>query len=271
MTEYRIEELAAVTQTTVRTLQSYRNKGLLPPPRRQGRIALYSDDHVARLDLIADLIARGYSLNAASEVLAGLGRGDRIRDLLGLDDTIEDLPAADRFVTIRQLAAGIGEDAEGVGANDERIAELIQLGVIRPTDEPFDGPPEDRPHSIDLPAVLSAGTALVAAGVPLAAVLEEGARLQRDARVMAKRLVELVVHHVIDEGAIVSGSSAPSVTDLVQALVPHATTVVAELVEVALRDSIHGEIARQIGHLLTAEGADTEPGLSAAATPASSH
>src|SRR4051794_23494535 len=78
MPEYRIEELANVTGTTVRTLQSYRNRGLLPPPRREGRIALYSDVHVERLELIASLILRGYSLNAVAELLDGLGRGDRI-------------------------------------------------------------------------------------------------------------------------------------------------------------------------------------------------
>ena len=185
MTEYRIEELATVTGTTVRTLQSYRNKGLLPPPRRQGRIALYSDDHVAR---------------------------------------------------------------------------LIDLGVLTPTDEPFDGPIEDQPHHVELPAMLAAGTALTNAGIPLEAVLEEGFRLREDARVIARRFVELAVRHVIDEGAITPGSPATSVTELVQELVPHAPTVVAELVEVALRDSIHDEIARQIGHLLTPEdGAPEDP------------
>lgn len=248
MTEYRIEELASVTGTTVRTLQSYRNKGLLPPPRRQGRVALYSDDHVARLDLIADLIARGYSLNAASEVLEGLGRGDRIRDLLGLDDTIEDAPVAAPVVTIGQLAASIGQD-------DAEMARLVDLGVLRPTGDAYDGPPADQPHQIDLPAVLNAGTALVAAGIPLSAVIDEGFRLRHDAQVIARRFVELAVRHVIDEGALTPGSPASSVTDLVQELVPHAPTVVAELVDAALRDSIHDEIARQIGHLLSAEEA----------------
>ena len=252
MTEYRIEELATVTGTTVRTLQSYRNKGLLPPPRRQGRIALYSDDHVARLDLIADLIARGYSLNAAAEVLAGLGRGERIRDLLGLDDTIEP-PATAPVVTVRQLADSPPQDVQ-------EMARLIDLGVLTPTDEPFDGPIEDQPHHVELPAMLAAGTALTNAGIPLEAVLEEGFRLREDARVIARRFVELAVRHVIDEGAITPGSPAASVTELVQELVPHAPTVVAELVEVALRDSIHDEIARQIGHLLTPEdGAPEDP------------
>ena len=246
MTEYRIEELATVTGTTVRTLQSYRNKGLLPPPRRQGRIALYSDDHVARLDLIADLIARGYSLNAASEVLAGLGRGEKIRDLLGLDDTIE-APAVAPVVTVRQLAESPPQDVA-------EMARLIDLGVLIATDEPFDGPLEDRPHKVDLPAVLSAGTALTNAGIPLTAVIEEGFRLREDARVIARRFVELVVRHVIEEGATTPDSPASSVTELVQELVPHAPTVVAELVERALRDSIHDEIAQQIGNLLSTDG-----------------
>ncbi|MFD6811575.1 MerR family DNA-binding transcriptional regulator, partial [Streptomyces anthocyanicus] len=39
--EYRMTELAEAAGITVRTLRFYRERGLIPPPRREGRIAWY--------------------------------------------------------------------------------------------------------------------------------------------------------------------------------------------------------------------------------------
>lgn len=44
--EYRMEELARLAGITVRTLRFYRERKLIPPPRREGRIAWYDDHHL---------------------------------------------------------------------------------------------------------------------------------------------------------------------------------------------------------------------------------
>ena len=44
--EYRIDELAREAGITVRTLRYYRERRLLPPPRRAGRIGWYSQAHL---------------------------------------------------------------------------------------------------------------------------------------------------------------------------------------------------------------------------------
>ncbi|MFB9386717.1 MerR family transcriptional regulator [Pseudonocardia petroleophila] len=36
--EYRIDELAHTAGTTVRNIRAYQDRGLLPPPRRVGRV-----------------------------------------------------------------------------------------------------------------------------------------------------------------------------------------------------------------------------------------
>src|SRR5438309_572599 len=41
--EYRIDELAREAGTTVRNVRAYQDRGLLPPPRRSGRVGLYTD------------------------------------------------------------------------------------------------------------------------------------------------------------------------------------------------------------------------------------
>jgi len=58
--EYRVQELADLADVTVELLRSYQSKGLLPPPRHEGRVAWYGARHLERLHLIRDLKERGY-------------------------------------------------------------------------------------------------------------------------------------------------------------------------------------------------------------------
>src|SRR3954465_7685057 len=68
-TTYRVEELAAAPGVSVELLRSYQSKGLLPPPRHEGRVAWYGDKHVERLRLIRDLKDRGSSLRMVEKAL----------------------------------------------------------------------------------------------------------------------------------------------------------------------------------------------------------
>src|SRR5256885_15110453 len=68
--EFTVDELAARTGMTVRTLRFYASEGLLPPPHRRGRIAYYDARHRMRLDLVRTLQKHGYTLSAIQRVLA---------------------------------------------------------------------------------------------------------------------------------------------------------------------------------------------------------
>ena len=57
--EYTVDELARVSDTTVRNVRAYQDRGLLAPPEKRGRVGIYDDTHVARLKLINHLLARG--------------------------------------------------------------------------------------------------------------------------------------------------------------------------------------------------------------------
>jgi DNA-binding transcriptional MerR regulator len=68
--EFTIDELAARTGLTVRTVRFYATEGLLPPPQRRGRVAYYGQAHRLRLELIRSLQDHGYTLAAIERVLA---------------------------------------------------------------------------------------------------------------------------------------------------------------------------------------------------------
>src|ERR1019366_1607053 len=85
----RVEDLSVRAGVSVDTIRYYQSKGLLAPPRRQGRVAWYDEDHLERLARIPKLQQRGFTLaplvrmidrelSAADEAiigeLSGLGR-----------------------------------------------------------------------------------------------------------------------------------------------------------------------------------------------------
>ncbi|MGI8664801.1 MAG: MerR family transcriptional regulator [Jatrophihabitans sp.] len=65
-----IDELAARTGTTVRTVRFYASQGLLPAPLRRGRIAYYGPAHRMRLDFVRELQDYGYTLAGIERYLS---------------------------------------------------------------------------------------------------------------------------------------------------------------------------------------------------------
>ena len=50
-----IDDLAATTGVSSRSIRYYQTRGLLPPPRVKGRQGFYGQKHVDRLNLITEL------------------------------------------------------------------------------------------------------------------------------------------------------------------------------------------------------------------------
>ncbi|TCK26903.1 MerR family transcriptional regulator [Pseudonocardia endophytica] len=64
-----VDQLAEATGVSVRTIRFYSGKGLLPAPRLRGRTGLYDTTHRARLELIGELSALGFTLAAIEKRL----------------------------------------------------------------------------------------------------------------------------------------------------------------------------------------------------------
>src|SRR5580698_2240550 len=90
MAEYRIDELARLAATTVRNVRVYQDRGLLAPPRKQGRVGIYTDAHLARLRLIGQLLKRGYTFANIAELLGAWEAGGDLAEVLDFESALGD-------------------------------------------------------------------------------------------------------------------------------------------------------------------------------------
>ncbi len=70
---YTLDELAVAAGMTVRNVRAYQTRGLLPGPERRGRRAMYTGEHLLRLEAIRRARARGASLTLIAVHLADGG------------------------------------------------------------------------------------------------------------------------------------------------------------------------------------------------------
>src|SRR4051812_23315571 len=68
-TALTIDELAREVGMTVRNVRAYRSRGLIPPPELRGRKGYYGRDHVVRLELVRELKAKGFNLEAIAQLV----------------------------------------------------------------------------------------------------------------------------------------------------------------------------------------------------------
>ncbi len=102
MAEYRVEELASQAGVSVEALRSYQSKGLLPPPRHAGRLAIYDEIHVERLRDILDLKHQGYSLRMIAHLLSD--QAGPATSVAVLADSFSAASAREERLTLRQVA-----------------------------------------------------------------------------------------------------------------------------------------------------------------------
>jgi DNA-binding transcriptional MerR regulator len=185
--EYRVDELARAAGTSVRNVRVYQERGLLPPPRRVGRTGIYTETHLARLRLIRLLLQRGYTFATIGELIDAWSSGQQISDLLGLDDALA-VPWSDETpeaVDPADLMSSLGPFGEA------EITRAVELGLIRIEGDEF---------VVVSPRLFEAGSQLIAAGVPLTAVLELAANLQRQFEEVARQFFKIFDTHVAQEG-----------------------------------------------------------------------
>jgi DNA-binding transcriptional MerR regulator len=123
--EYRIDDLARLAGTTTRNVRVYRDRGLLPPPLRVGRIALYNDTHLTRLRLITSMLDRGYNIAHVREMLSAWEEGKNLGDVLGLETAIVGTWTTEKSETMPL------NEARRLINDTKAFDRLVRLQVIR--------------------------------------------------------------------------------------------------------------------------------------------
>ncbi|TDC44373.1 MerR family transcriptional regulator [Actinomadura sp. KC345] len=241
MAEYRIDELARLGESTVRNIRAYQDRGLLPPPRLEGRVGLYDDSHLARLRLIGKLLGRGYTFAIIRDLLTAWETGKDVGEVLGLEKVLTD-PWSDEIpgtATYDELVGifGTGLDEDEFDAMRDRT---IALGLIEP---------EGDAYRVPSPRLLHVGAELVAAGIPLASVLDIAEQIRDDCDVIAGRFVNLVQEHVFDgleEQTVPDGEKVTEVAAVVRRMRPLVKMVVEPFIARAMETRVQEALGEHL-------------------------
>ncbi|MER8182180.1 MerR family transcriptional regulator [Kitasatospora sp. NPDC094015] len=232
---YRVEELAEAAGITVRTVRFYRERKLLQPPRKEGRIAWYGEEHLTRLRVIAELLERGHALGGIAELIGAGESGREVAELIGLQDAIT-APWSDEtpvHLDWSELQAAFGEQL-----TEENTAESIAQGYI--TVEP-DGITHISRR------LMEATTALVGEGVPLAAVLAASRTAQEHADAIAESFVSLIADQLLgplDQVERLSPAEAARLRDQILRIRPLARAVADTQFTLAMDRRVRAEHER---------------------------
>lgn len=178
--ELRIDDLARAAGVSVRNVRVYQERGLLPPPRRSGRTAWYSESHLARLDLIGRMLDRGYTFATIGELLTAARHGMRVEDVLDRANLDSLGVPTDRPVT---LSTEEISDLLGAADLDRHVDAAVAAGLCVRNDEGF------RFVSMRL---VEATRLMIDSGVATGDLIAQSGAVRENLRDVARRFVGLV-------------------------------------------------------------------------------
>lgn len=228
-----VDQLAARVGMTVRNVRAYAARGLLPPPRLVGRTGYYGRQHVARLQLVREMLAEGWSLGVIERTLSH-APATASTTTLALHRALVApwLPPEPETTTAAELAqlAGVGEDPA-------LVDELVGFGLVERGD--------DGTLRVLDPALLTAGLQVVGLGVPPRELLAAQRVVVEHVRHIAAAYVQMFLETAADglvdgdnEPQEVAGTMAHLQSAAAQALLASFRTEMARAVEQAAGDRL---------------------------------
>lgn len=185
--EYRLDELARQAGVASTTVRLYQTRGLLAPPRLEGRTGWYDDSHLSRLRLIARLQGEGYSLAGIANLLDQWEQGRSLDAVVGVEAQLDALLGGgvhavviDADELVARFPAGVMTPEVMQRAASLGLAQPTGTGRIRVADRRF----------------LETGSSLVELGVPVGVILDEWEALVAHTDEIAARFIALFEAHL---------------------------------------------------------------------------
>lgn len=181
VSEYRLDELARRAGVASTTVRLYQNKGLLAPPRLEGRTGWYNDTHLSRLRLIARLQGEGHSLDGIANLLQQWEQGRSLDAVIGVETELDAL-IGDVHATVMDLTELLSRFPKG-SMTPTLILRAASLGLVEPTNKGKVRVTDRR--------FLETGSSLAHLGVPLDVILDEWEALVAHTDDIAARFIAL--------------------------------------------------------------------------------
>jgi DNA-binding transcriptional MerR regulator len=235
--EYRIDDLARLAGTTTRNIRVYRDRGLLHPPLRVGRLALYNDTHLTRLRLISSMLDRGYNIAHVREMLTAWEQGKDLGDVLGLETAIAGTWAAEKPTTMTIA------EARRLIDDEHAFDRLVGAGLIRVEDG-------GQEATVVRPKLIEAFNDIRQYGVTIDKLIDIHERVLPLVDQISAILVQAGAEHVEDR--IKPGEALPDdteIAELITMLVQFRTQAVAA-VTATLASSIESTIEEVASRIL---------------------
>jgi DNA-binding transcriptional MerR regulator len=226
-----LDELTRRVGMSVRNVRFYTTKGLVPPPIRRGRSGYYSTDHVARLELVRELQAHGFTLAAIEGYMAKIP-SDATPETIALHRTLLAPWMAEMPETIskKELVRRAGRVL-----NDEELATLNALGIVYPT--------KQGKFQVTT-AHLSVGVALLDLGMPQEAAIAAQEIFTAHGRAIADELTELFKTQVWPAYKE-TGASPDQLRQMVEKFKPVSIAALVTAYESAVDETKRETVARR--------------------------
>jgi DNA-binding transcriptional MerR regulator len=185
--EYTIDDLAVRSGLPSRTIRFYQARGVLPAPRKRGRVAYYDDSHVERLKIVGELQDKGLRLRAIRDIVSRRNLdANLIHEWLGVGEQLGSLSDdAPKLLTEQELRKHIGDPPPGV------ISTLTRSGAIKPH-----GEGTQRRYLVESPALVALGARLYKAGIDVETAIGLHEILKRRLARTAREVVEFAMSKV---------------------------------------------------------------------------
>jgi DNA-binding transcriptional MerR regulator len=245
--EYTVDELARVTDTTVRNVRAYQDRGLLAPPEKRGRVGVYDDTHVSRLKLINHLLTRGYTLANIQDLIMAVDEGHDLRSILGLETAIGGRWSRERprKYSLLELLQMFGDKA-----SPSALGKAVDLGLLER---------EGLSFVSGSPTALAAGATLAKEGIPLADLLDAVSVARPHFHAVAKALVDLVVRQLdrYDADALPPPADVPALVDAIWRVRPLAMVLVETEMNRALEEASGDYLGDRVAAIMAKKLAQT--------------
>jgi DNA-binding transcriptional MerR regulator len=184
--EYRLDELARQAGVASTTVRLYQTRGLLAPPRLEGRTGWYDDSHLSRLRLIARLQGEGYSLAGIANLLEQWEQGHSLDAVVGVEAELDAL-LGDVHAIVLDPVELLGRFPDGA-MTPEVMQRAVSLGLVQPL--------EDGKVRVADRRFLETGSALAHLGIPAEVIVDEWEALVTHTDDIAARFIALFETHL---------------------------------------------------------------------------